>query len=107
MNKLNDTLNRLIEISKVLGLNDIDLNSAREYVMHNEYGLSFDTLITQLYEYDIEINIEFYELLVQIGKVLNLDENSYSFMKELIRDGKTIPKTVKDELSIVITSLKK
>jgi len=75
--------------------------------MHNEYGLSFDTLITQLYEYDIEINIEFYELLVQIGKMLNLDENSYSFMKELIRDGKTIPKTVKDELSIVITSLKK
>ena len=107
MNKLNDTLNRLIEISKILGLNDIDLNIAREYVMHNEYGLSFDTLITQLYEYDIEINIEFYELLVQIGKMLNLDENSYSFMKELIRDGKTIPKTVKDELSIVITSLKK
>jgi hypothetical protein len=107
MNKLNDTLNRLIEISKVLGLNDIDLNSAREYVMHNEYGLSFDTLITQLYEYDIEINIEFYELLVQIGKILNLDENSYSFMKELIRDGKIIPKTVKDELSIIMASLKK
>ncbi|WP_431610888.1 MafI family immunity protein [Chryseobacterium sp. 'Rf worker isolate 10'] len=107
MNKLNDTLNRLIEISKVLGLNDIDLNSAREYVVHNEYGLSFDTLITQLYEYDIEINIEFYELLVQIGKMLNLDENSYSFMKELIRDEKTIPKTVKDELSIIMASLKK
>lgn len=107
MNKLKNTLTKLIEISKAIGLNDVDLNNAREYLTHNEYGLCFDTLITQLYEYDIEINSTFYELIVQIGEMLNLDENSYSFIKELIRDGRYIPKTVKDELLIIIASLNK
>ncbi|MCQ9639769.1 MafI family immunity protein [Chryseobacterium sp. WG14] len=107
MNKLNNALTRLIEISMALGLNDTDLNNAREYLIHNEYGLCFDTLITQLYEYDIEISIEFYELIGRIGELLNLEESFYSFMKELIRDGSTIPKTVKDELAIIITNLKK
>jgi len=107
MNKLNNALTRLIEISMALGLNDTDLNNSREYLIHNEYGLCFDTLITQLYEYDIEISIEFYELIGRIGELLNLEESFYSFMKELIRDGSTIPKTVKDELAIIITNLKK
>ncbi len=107
MNKLNSTLARLIEISKILGLNEGDLNNAREYLIYNEYGLCFDTLITQLYEFDIEINTEFYKLIVQIGELLALDEDSYSFMKELIRDGNIIPKTIKDELATIVANLKK
>lgn len=85
MKTLNDNLLRLIEIAKFLGLNENDLRHANDFLDHNEFGLCFDTLITQMYEYDLEIDNEIYDLISKIGKSMNLEIGSYSFMKELIR----------------------
>ena len=105
MKTLKETLLKLIEIARILGLNEKDLKNAKDYLEHNEFGLCFDTLITQMYEYDIEIDNNSYELISKIGKKMNLEVDNYSFMKELIRNSNSIPKPVKDELAQIIASL--
>ncbi|MFC0182994.1 hypothetical protein SAMN04515674_1303 [Pseudarcicella hirudinis] len=105
MKTLVNALLRLIEIAKILGLDDRDLENAKEFLMHNEFGLCFDTIITQMYEYDIEIDNDFYESISKIGERMNLKQESYSFMKELIRDESNVPKPVKDELARIIAGL--
>jgi L-serine deaminase len=105
MKVLVNALLRLIEIAKILGLDNRDLKNAEDFLMHNEFGLCFDTIITQMYEYDIEIDNEFYESISKIGEKMNLQQESYSFMKELIRNKSNIPKPVKDELARIIAGL--
>lgn len=106
MKTLKETLLKLIAAAKILGLNEDDLKNAKDYLIYNEFGLCFDIIITQMYEYDIEIDTNFYELVFKIGERMNLEKESYSFMKELIRDKDSIPKPVKDELAQIIASLK-
>ncbi|MEZ4928379.1 MAG: MafI family immunity protein [Saprospiraceae bacterium] len=105
MKILVNVLLRLIEIARILGLDNRDLKNAEDFLMHSEFGLCFDTIITQMYEYDIEIDNEFYESISKIGERMNLKQESYSFMKELIRDKSNIPKPVKDELAKIIAGL--
>lgn len=105
MKTLVNVLLRLIEIARILGLDDRDLKNAEDFLMHNEFGLCFDTIITQMYEYDIEIDNEFYESISKIGYRMNFKQESYYFMKELIRDESNIPKPVKDELAKIIAGL--
>lgn len=75
----------LIEEAKILGLPQRDLDNANDFLINHEYGLCYDTVITQLYEYDIEIENKIYSLISKIAKDLCLSEDDYLFMKELIR----------------------
>jgi hypothetical protein len=106
MKPLENILNTLLESTKAIGLSEQDLNNAKEFLEHHEYGLCFDTIITQLYEYDIEIDEDFYEVITKIANKMGLPFESYSFMKELIRSESTIPKTVKTQLANIISTLK-
>lgn len=105
MKTLIDALLKLIEIARVLGLGEYDLNNATDLLTHNEFGLCFDSIITQMYEYDIKIDNGFYESIAKIGARMNLPQESYSFMKELIRDESNIPRPVKDELARIIAGI--
>ena len=40
-------------LTKNLGLPEADYNSALEFLEYNEYGLCFDNVVTQMYEYEI------------------------------------------------------
>lgn len=84
MNILINELSRMIETACALGLSEKDLMNAKEYLKHNELELCFDTVITQLYEYEIEINEQFYELVSKIAKSMKLQQESYFFIKDLI-----------------------
>lgn len=75
----------LIEEAKILGLPQRDLDNANDFLINREYGLCYDTVITQLYEYDIEIDNKIYSLISKIAKDLSLSENDYLFMKDLVR----------------------
>lgn len=75
----------LIEGAKILGLPQRDLDSANDFLINHEYGLCYDTVITQLYEYDIEIDNKIYSLISKIAKDLSLSEDDYLFMKDLVR----------------------
>lgn len=106
MKLIKNILTVLIESAKTLGLDEQDINTAKEFLEHHEYSLCFDTLITQIYEYDIEIDDEFYEAIIKIASSMNLPFDNYSFMKELIRNKNSVPKTVKEQIANIISSLK-
>ena len=98
-------LSGIIEAAKELGLGDFDINNSKELLENREYGLAFDTIITQLYEYEIEIDSEFYALIVKVAQTMEISEDGYSFMMELIRAGNVVPKTVKDRLAEILATL--
>lgn len=75
----------LIEGAKILGLHQRDLDDANDFLINHEYGLCYDTVITQLYEYDIKIDNKIYSLISKIAKDLSFSENDYLFMKDLVR----------------------
>lgn len=97
MKTLRNALIRLIEVARIIGLNKNELKKAKDYLVHNEYGLCFDTIITHMYEYDIEIDSEIYTSISKMGECMNLSQDSYCFMKELIREKENISMSVKDE----------
>ena len=95
----------LIEAAKELGLGEFDINNSKQLLENKEYGLAFDTVITQLYEYEIEIDSEFYALIVKVAQTMEMSEDLYSFMMELIRAENVVPKPVKDRLSELLATL--
>lgn len=106
MNTLEKALLKLIEIAKAVGLSEFDVNNATEYLINKEYGLSYDTIITQMYEYDLEIDNEIYLLISQIAKKMSIADSEYLFMNELIRNDSSIPKPVREEIAKIIEALK-
>lgn len=75
---------KLIEAAETLGLREKDLNTARELSAHGEYGLALDTIVTQLFEFDLEIDQQFYDLVQNMAKRMQISEEEYSFMKTQI-----------------------
>lgn len=82
---------KLSESARRLGLKEVDFNTAVEFVEHREYGLCFDTIVTQLYEYDVPISEAFYLSVCEIANEIQTPEESFSFLAELIsgHDSKT------------------
>jgi hypothetical protein len=105
MININKIILVLIETAKDLGLAELDIDNATSLLDNREYGLAFDTIITQLYEYEIEIDPEFYGMIVKIAQKMKISENEYSFMEELIRTDNIVPKPIKDRLAQLLTSL--
>ncbi|MCU0471329.1 MAG: MafI family immunity protein [Arcicella sp.] len=99
------SLLHLIDGAKILGLSNADIQVAQDFLTFNELGLSFDTIITQMYEYDIEITIEYYSMISKIGESMQIPLEEYSFMKELIRSDNIIPQPIKEGLRGIIDSL--
>lgn len=95
----------LINLSEEIGLSEFDLNNSKELLENKEYALAFDTIITQLYEYEIEIDMEFYDLIVKISQYMDIDEGEYSFMTELIRSENNIPVPVRERLAIILACI--
>jgi hypothetical protein len=85
MKRLKRKILSLIEIARILKLNDRDVNFALEYLEHNEQGLAFDQIITQMHEYDIEIGNDVYALIQDIAEMMKIPAKDYYFMRELIR----------------------
>jgi hypothetical protein len=82
---LSQLLQSLIEGAESKGLGLEDLNIAKDYLDHHEFRLCLDTIATQLYEYSLSIDAEFYAQLQEAAEMIKLSETEYSFMKELIR----------------------
>lgn len=98
-------IHSLIYAAKEIGLGDIDINNSTDLLENREYGLAFDTIITQLYEHEIEIDVQYYKLIEVIAHKMQIPEEEYSFMKELVRADNIIPKPVKDRLAKILATL--
>lgn len=77
MNDIRKLVLAVIETARKFGLGNDDVNNAMELLDHFEQGLAFDTIITQLYEYEIVIDGEFYALIVHVAKNLKWPEEAY------------------------------
>ncbi|RFS17458.1 MafI family immunity protein [Emticicia sp. C21] len=86
INKLKQSLRLFIEEAKTLGLSNQYLEEAIEFLEFFEYELCFDTIITQIYESNIEIDNEFFIEICKIGEMLKLPIENYSFIKGCIRE---------------------
>ncbi len=82
--KVNELLNVLIKRAKDFGLNSQDIYHSKEFLLHNEPELCLDQVATQLYEFDLKIDIELYNLIIEISNKLKIDIEKYSFMRELV-----------------------
>jgi hypothetical protein len=82
---MNRIIVQLVAKAQMFGLNKSDLDNIIDLYEHYEFGLSLDTLVTQLNEHNIEIDQETYDLIRDASIKMDLPEKSYSFMKELIK----------------------
>lgn len=74
----------LIKIAGTLGLAQIDLDTATDFLFHQEYGLCFDTIVTQIDENNIHIDVSTYEAISEVAKALKINAEDYSYIKDLI-----------------------
>jgi len=81
----NREISDLISKCSSLGLPEKDCSNAREYLEYNERGLAFDTILTQMLEYDIRIDEAIYRQIESIGKKMSLDAQEYELMAKLIQ----------------------
>jgi hypothetical protein len=59
-----------------------DITNLWEFVNVGEIGLAFETLCTQLYEYDIQVGAEAAELLKELGVYLEVDPAMWQLLGE-------------------------
>jgi hypothetical protein len=81
---LKDKVRILIDKARILGAENSDIESSIEFLEHREYGLAFDTIITQLHEQNAKIDSDFYALICEIASKMQLEEKDYIFIKELL-----------------------
>jgi len=69
MNSLKDNLMLLINKAKLLGLGENDIDIVLDFLENREYGLCLDT---QLYEYNISIDLEMLLLIEDLKKHMKI-----------------------------------
>ena len=68
-------------------LPDSIIEDVKEYVDFREWGVAFNLLCEQLYEFDIAISESEWEQIENIGKALKLEDYSWIELKELLEPG--------------------
>lgn len=84
MKSLRKSISTLLTRAEQFGLPQNDITNAKELLDHSEFGLSLGTIVTQLHEHNIEIDLVTYELIERIARDMHLPIESYSFLKELV-----------------------
>ena len=82
---LGEPIGAVIDQAKVFGLPERDVANALSMLEYAEYECAFDIVIQHLYESSVNISAEYFQQLEVIAKKLNLPEQSYFFVKKLIR----------------------
>lgn len=77
-------LETLINKAYQLGLAENYIEDAIVNIEYNEFQISFEELVERMYEYEIKIDKEFYDLSMSICETLKLEKHRYDFLKELL-----------------------
>lgn len=65
-------------------LNESDFESIHELIKAREWGVGFENLCTQLYEYDVNISLELYSKIISAGDSMGLPAETWEMLEELI-----------------------
>ncbi len=63
-----------------------DVQNICDFIKYNEFGVGFETLCTQLFEYDSPISAEIYSRIESVGKEIGYSENHWNYLKALIKN---------------------
>ena len=77
-------IQEILQEAITINLPKDDISSCLEYLENKEYGLCFDTIVTQLYEHDLKISNEFYDNIQMVGIKLGINEDEFDYLKENI-----------------------
>lgn len=88
MRNLKRRIGALIERARILGLSDTDVKNAAEALDYFELEVAFDTVVTQLYEYEIKVDLEFLRQVDEICDEMGIGKDKYSFLIELLQTGR-------------------
>ena len=83
-NKIKEELKRLIIKADALGLPQKDLDIAAEYLRYNEPAIGLDHIAVQLFEFDIKIDQDCYDKIMQISALLNIPPDEYNYITTLV-----------------------
>lgn len=73
----------LHEVKKELPSEDV--KKVVELVENNEFGIAYETLCTQIYEYEVRITKKFYEMVSFYGESIKIQPSIWEPIKELIK----------------------
>lgn len=76
-------ITELIGAAKAAGLPELDVRNAREALEHNEFRVALDTILTQLFEYDVRVHSNFIAKAREACHSMELDWDQYSFVESL------------------------
>jgi len=78
-NKLNEALSQAKDVLSENQINDIEM-----YIKAGEWGLALETLCDFLYEDDLPISLKAYNLLQEVGLILEIDRQNWEILKEQV-----------------------
>ena len=76
VNKLNEVLAQLKEI-----LSDTQIEFLQSYINAGEWNLALEILCDILIEEEISIDLKAYELLQEVGNILNMERETWEMLK--------------------------
>lgn len=85
-NRIKNLLEDFISKAAILGLPNHDQEIVREYTACLEFDLSFNHVTERLYELDIQIDSEYYELAKQLAGLMQIDESEYNYLTEFFSE---------------------
>ena len=75
---------QILQLLEEVKLPATDIENIIEFAEHNEYGLAYETLCTQLYEYSAPISFAYYEKISFLGPLMQINPSMWLPLKELI-----------------------
>lgn len=83
--QLNSAVRRLLLEASAFGLPESDISNADSMLRHQEYGCACDIIAERLHEQNIAINAAYYQQLQTVAAKMQLPEQHFLFVKELIK----------------------
>ena len=82
---LRTLLTELIGLARLACLPESDVKNALEALDHNESGLALDTILVQLFEYDVSIDDGFVAKARKACQAMNIEWDEYEFVETLVK----------------------
>ncbi|MBX9652684.1 MafI family immunity protein [bacterium] len=58
------------------------IEGMRDFLKHGEYGIAFEILCENLFEYDVSVDQKYIELIDQLGTTMGIDPSYWTRLKQ-------------------------
>lgn len=81
---MKEVLQKIVDKAGSFGLPNADITYAQVFLKNHEFGLCLETIVTQIYEYEIKIDEEFYQLVTKAAQKLKMPISNVDYIKTLL-----------------------